>query len=32
MSSDLDAFLDEVDQWKFKAHERLRALSVGCLP
>jgi hypothetical protein len=27
MSSDLDAFLDEVDQWKFKAHERLRALT-----
>jgi hypothetical protein len=24
MSSEIDEFLDEVDHWKFKAHERLK--------
>ncbi len=27
MNSDLDAFLNEVDQWKFKVHERLQGLT-----
>ena len=27
MNSNLDAFLDEVDQWKFKAHKRLDGLT-----
>jgi len=27
MSSDIDEFLDEVDRWKFKAHERLKKLT-----
>ena len=27
MSSDLDEFLDEVDRWKFLAHERLQKLT-----
>ena len=27
MNSDIDALLDEVDQWKFKAHERLQDLT-----
>ena len=27
MSSDIDEFLDEVDKWKFKAHERLKGLT-----
>jgi hypothetical protein len=27
MSSDIDEFLDEVDRWKFKAHERLKNLT-----
>jgi hypothetical protein len=27
MSSDIDDFLDEVDRWKFKAHEQLKGLT-----
>lgn len=27
MSSEIDEFLDEVDQWKFKAHEQLKKLT-----
>lgn len=27
MSSEIEAFLDEVDRWKFKAHERLKGLT-----
>jgi hypothetical protein len=27
MSSDLNEFLDEVDRWKFKAHERLKKMT-----
>ena len=27
MSSDIDEFLDEVDRWKFKAHEQLKKLT-----
>jgi hypothetical protein len=27
MNSDIDEFLDEVDRWKFKAHERLQKLT-----
>ena len=27
MSSDIDEFLDHVDQWKFKLHEKLKAMT-----
>ncbi len=27
MSSDMDEFLDHVDQWKFKLHERLKRMT-----
>jgi hypothetical protein len=27
MSSDINAFLDHVDQWKFKLHERLKRMT-----
>ena len=27
MNSEIDAFLGEVDQWKFKAHDQLRQLT-----
>jgi hypothetical protein len=27
MKSDIDKFLDEVDQWKFKLHERLEQMT-----
>jgi hypothetical protein len=27
MSSDIEEFLDEVDQWKLKVHEQLKGLS-----
>ncbi len=27
MSSDIEEFLNEVDRWKFKAHERLKGLT-----
>jgi hypothetical protein len=27
MKSDLDTFLDHVDEWKFKLHEKLKGMS-----
>ena len=27
MSSDIEEFLDHVDQWKFKLHERLKGMT-----
>jgi hypothetical protein len=27
MSSDIDEFLDHIDEWKFKVHEELKGLS-----
>ena len=27
MNSDMDNFLDHVDQWKFKLHERLKGMT-----
>jgi hypothetical protein len=29
MKSDIDEFLDEVDQWKFKLHDRLKRMNAS---